>query len=107
MRGNRSMDRALEIKGVTTLHREGVIGDDVKSKIDRIWERRNDFHHLDPSTAQGHRLLEELAREKLTLLSEVQAERFGYSLDEGSLRPNNPKYWDIQDGMARGFLRKW
>src|SRR4051812_24024094 len=31
------------------LQQLGVIRDEVNTKVESIWERRNDFHHLDPS----------------------------------------------------------
>jgi hypothetical protein len=88
------------------LHKKGVISDDVKLKIEKVWEMRNDFHHLDASTDQGHRIIHDLANEKLGLLAEVEAEFFGHSFHEGMIIPKFPKYWDIRDGKILVYIRK-
>jgi hypothetical protein len=90
-----------------TLHRSGIIREEVKELVENIWTHRNDFHHLDPSTQQRHQTLEALASEKLSLLSAVETEFFGYSVHEGTIMPNNPKYWDIRDGKTLVYVRRW
>jgi hypothetical protein len=102
---NRSKFIGLQNR-LDSLHQNGIVSDEMKAKVEKLWERRNDFHHLDPSTQQGHQVIHDLAKEKLTLLSDVEAEFFGYSIHEGMINPKYPKYWDILDGKILAYIRQ-
>ena len=81
------------------------ISDKVKESLLKIWEKRNDYHHLNPNVETDRQTLEELAREKVRLLVEVEKEVFRFTSVDGKINPENPKYWDISGNQAQVFLR--
>lgn len=70
-----------------------------------IWQRRDDYHHLNPSIGKDQQQLQTLAKQKAGLLASVEREVFGFTVNEGKLVPRYPKYWDIEGDHARVFLR--
>lgn len=92
-------------KNVGTLSRRKLISDNLKVRFLKIWERRNDYHHLNPNIERNPQELERLAKEKAQLLVECESEIFAYTTADGKLRPNHPKYWDITDNQAQVYLR--
>ena len=89
-----------------SLRSKGFVSDDVKEKIERIWQDRDSFHHLDPHLEKDLRDLEQLAGEKLRLMSEVEQHFFAYDMDSGKIKPHHPEYWDLQpDGRVWVCLR--
>jgi hypothetical protein len=93
---------------VAKLHRRGLITRKVKKCLLKIWEGRNDYHHLNPTIgpdtgrpdeemdeelARHRAKLERLARVKTRLLNKVVAEAFRWSIDAGRLVVEKPKYW--------------
>ena len=81
------------------------ISTDVKGHLLQIWDQRNNFHHLNPSVEQDLETLENLAREKVSLLQQVESEVFQYTVADGKLVPKYPRYWDINGDQAEVFLR--
>lgn len=56
-------------------------------------EDRNDFHHLNKEIEQDYRQLEARALECLNSLYVVESEVFAYEVEDGKIRPVQPKYW--------------
>ena len=83
------------------------ISQQTKGSFLKIWEHRDDYHHLNPDIENDHRLynLEELAKEKLLLLSEIESDVFQSKIVNGELLVKNPEYWDITEKGANVFLR--
>lgn len=54
------------------LENRGKITGDLKTKFLEIWQRRNDYHHLNPQVEQDRQKLEQLANEKLSRLKQVE-----------------------------------
>lgn len=81
-----------------SLYKKGFIDDTIKATITAIWEDRNSFHHLKLSLEKDIRDLEQLAADKLRLVAEVEKHFFGFSIEEGLLKPHHPEYWDIKPG---------
>lgn len=92
-------------KNVETLSKRKLISDDVKGRLLKVWERRNDYHHLNPNVERNRQELEKLAREKAHLLVEVEREIFAFTIVDGKLVPKYPKYWDITGNQAQVYLR--
>lgn len=92
-------------KNVEKLSVRKFISNKVKESLLTIWQRRDDYHHLNPNVATDRKTLEELAREKTRLLVEVESEIFRFRLVDGKINPENPKYWDISGNQAQVFLR--
>ena len=55
-------------KNVSALGRRALISDELKVRLLRIWERRNDYHHRNPNVERNRQELEKLAREKAIFL---------------------------------------
>jgi hypothetical protein len=93
-------------KNVENLYEKKFISDKIRESLLKIWEKRNDYHHLNPSVESDRQTLEKLAKEKARLLVEVESEIFKFSLgkDRGII-PKYPKYWTISGNRTEAFLR--
>ncbi|MBW1737979.1 MAG: hypothetical protein JRJ69_10615 [Deltaproteobacteria bacterium] len=67
----------------------------MKNNFLKIWEKRNDYHHLNPNIETEREKLKEIAYEKVLLLKEVESEIFRFSIIDGKLVPENKKYWEL------------
>ncbi len=65
--------------------------------------KRDDYHHLKPNIEGDRQALEELAREKVGLLAEVESEVFRFTFADGKIIPKQPKYWNGSGNQV--FLR--
>jgi hypothetical protein len=93
-------------ENVATLHIRKLISGDMKDRFLRIWEKRDDYHHLNSTIETDRNKLEALAYEKVLLLKEIEAEVFKFSIVDGKLLPENRKYWDVQsNGKVPVFLK--
>ena len=97
-------DKVFE-KNVDKLHRRKFIDDRLEESLLRIWDRRDDYHHLNSSVKSDRQTLESLAREKTHLLVEVESRIFEFSVTDGVLVPKYPKYWSINGNQTEVFLR--
>ena len=78
----------------------------MKDRFLRIWEKRDDYHHVNSTIETDRNKLEALAYEKVLLLKEIEAEVFKFSIVDGKLLPENRKYWDVQsNGKVPVFLK--
>jgi len=92
-------------ENVRKLSTRKFISDKVKESLLKIWERRDDYHHLNPNVKTDRQALEELAREKAQLLVEVESEVFHFTIVDGEIVPEHPKYWKVSGNQAQVFLR--
>lgn len=92
-------------ENIKQLKTRGKISDDLLSLFTKIWDGRNDYHHLNLQIEQDRRKLEILAKEKLTALKNIEKELFAYTTKEGKLVPKYPKYWDLKSNTIPVFLR--
>ncbi len=92
-------------ENIKELKKRGKITDNLETLFTKIWQRRNDYHHLNPQIEQDRQKLEILAKEKLSSLKEIEEELFAYSANEGKLIPKYPKYWDQKDGKVTVYVR--
>ena len=90
-------------KNVQKLFVRNVISDKLKKSLLRIWEKRHDYHHLNPNVKTNRQALEKLAREKAFLLSELESELFQFTVVDGEIIPERPKYWKASGNQI--FLR--
>lgn len=90
-------------KNVEKLSARNVISGKLKKSLLRIWEKRDDYHHLNPNVEVDRQALEELAREKVRLLAEVESEVFRFTVADGKIIPEQPKYWKGSGNQV--FLR--
>jgi hypothetical protein len=98
-------DKVFE-KNVEKLCYRKFIDDKLKESLLKIWDKRDDYHHLNSSVKADRLNLEQLAMEKAFLLVEVESEIFKYTLGkDGSINPDHPKYWKISGNQMEVFLR--
>lgn len=82
------------------------ISEKLKNKFLKIWESRDDYHHLNTNIEAQRTKLEEISYEKVLLLKEIESEIFKFSLKDGKLIPENKKYWELQEnGTIPVFLK--
>ena len=98
-------DKVFE-KNVEKLHTRKFIDDKLQKALLKIWEKRDDYHHLNSSINSDRDALEKLAKEKTCLLVEVESEIFKFSFGNyGSIIPKYHKYWKIRGNQAEVFLK--
>lgn len=90
---------------IAKLETRKFITNDLKEKFLKLWERRDDYHHLNSTIEKDRQKLESLAYKKVSLLKEIESEVFKFSVVDGKLVPKNMKYWDLQpNGTVPVFL---
>ena len=92
-------------KNIKQLKIRKKVADDLFFLFIKIWNNRNDYHHLNLQIEQDRRKLEILAKEKLTALMDIEKELFAYITKGGKLVPKYPKYWDQKSDTIPVFLR--
>jgi hypothetical protein len=97
-------DKVFE-KNVEKLHTRKVISDKLRKSLLKIWDRRDDYHHLNSNIKIDRRTLESLAKEKAHLLVEVESQIFEFRVTNGRIFPKYPKYWKINNNKMDVFLR--
>ncbi len=84
-------------ENVDRLQVRRFISEEIKDKFLKIWQNRDDYHHLNPNIERDREKLETLAYEKVVLLKEIESELFQVSLAHGAIDPKNTKYWVLLD----------
>jgi len=87
-------------RNVGTLLKRGFISSHLSNYFLKIWEKRDDYHHLNDTVLKDRQALEILAEQKINLLHKIQQEIFHFNIREGMIVPRNPKYWDTADDTA-------
>jgi hypothetical protein len=80
-------------ENVRTLRQRAFIDDAFSDLCTRLWQQRRDYHHLNPTVATDLSELETTALEKISVLANLQAWTFEYTIHDGKLRPARPQYW--------------
>ncbi|MFH1140902.1 MAG: hypothetical protein V1724_04365, partial [Chloroflexota bacterium] len=94
-------------KNVRTLSKRGKITVASKGDLLKVWKKRNDYHHLTTKIQKNRQKLEELAREKVWLLFQIQKEvfRVGPGDVAGTLKLGKPKHWELTGDKVEVFLQ--
>ena len=95
-------------ENVRKLRQRNFIDETIGAHLLRLWEKRDDLHHLNPRVARDRAELEELALTKIQALGEVERFVFAWEPSEtpGAIRLLRPQYWPGQrDGNVGVFLR--
>ena len=90
---------------IEEFHEKGVFSNTCAVASLAIWKSfRADIHHMNPKVAELE--FQKLAQQNLKHLSVIEREIFDFKIDNGTIVPSHPKYWDIKsDGTATVFLR--
>ena len=83
-------------ENIARLQTRQFISSEIKDKFLRIWEKRDDYHHLNLNIETDRVKLEAFAYEKVLLLKEIESEIFRFSVVDGKVAPENRKYWVLQ-----------
>lgn len=93
-------------KNVEELHRRKFIGGELKEWLLGVWERRDDYHHLNSSLRSDRQTLENLAREKTCMLVAIESRIFEFTVaNDGRIIPSYPQYWKMNGNKVEVFLR--
>jgi hypothetical protein len=95
-------------ENVRKLKQRRFIDATVKAQLSRLWEKRDDFHHLNSTVVQDRAELEKLALTKIQALGEVERFVFAWEPSEtpGAIRLLRPQYWPgKREGKVGVFLR--
>jgi len=88
------------------LYKRRFLSTTVKDQLTELWNGRDDYHHLNSNILQDRYKLQDLAREKAHLLTEIEKSVFEYTVNMGKLAPKHPQYWDIDSqSQVQAFLR--
>ena len=93
-------------ENVLKLQSRNFISIELKDKFLKLWQKRDDYHHLNSTIETDRKKLEKLAFEKINILREIESEIFKFSIVKGAIVPKNIKYWDLnEDGTVPVFLK--
>jgi hypothetical protein len=100
-----SHDKVFE-QNIIKLNNRNFINDKLKDAFIKVWEKRDDYHHLNSVIESDRKSLEILAKDKICLLNAIEKEIFQFTFsNEGKITPKYPKYWNIKDNKMEVFLR--
>jgi hypothetical protein len=95
-------------ENVSKLRQRNFVDDAIEAALLRLWEKRDDYHHLNPTVARDRASLEDLALTKIRSLGEIERFVFAWSPSEtpGAIRLLRPQYWpDKKENQVGVFLR--
>ena len=92
-------------RNVKHLHEQGFISSVTQDSLLKVWDNRDDYHHLNPTIETNRQKLEELAKGKLQLLKMVENEIFAFDVVNGKLTLKYPEHWDKAGNNVNVFLR--
>ena len=90
---------------VRTLAKNQTIPSSVRDDLLELWQRRNDYHHLNTSIETDRGELEALSCRKNQLLKSIETEMFGYDVQGECLKLCYPTLWNVQGDRTEVFLR--
>lgn len=97
-------DKVFE-ENINKLVTRSFISSQIKNFFLEIWDKRDDYHHLNSTVENDRKKLESMAKTRLDLLSKIESEIFNFKIVDGKISPTNPKYWDIKGNTATVYLR--
>ena len=95
-------------ENVRKLRQRGYIDQSIQSALVLLWEKRDDYHHLNPTIVRDRAALEELALVKIRALGEVERFAFAWEPSDtlGAIQLLRPQYWPNRSaGRVGVFLR--
>jgi hypothetical protein len=95
-------------ENVHKLKQRNFIDDAIEAVLLQLWEKRDDYHHLNPTVARDRDSLEDLALKKIRALGEIERFVFAWGPSEnpGAIKLLRPQYWsDQKENRVGVFLR--
>lgn len=90
---------------IKELRKKSILSDASAEASMQIWQSyRNDIHHMNPKISTID--FGKIAKQNLKCLSTIEKEIFGFNINNGTIAPTQPLYWDMKDDVtAAVFLR--
>jgi len=92
-------------RNVEKLLKRTFISDSASRCLLQIWNKRDDYHHVNANIETDRRKLEPLVMERVKFLNDVEAEIFHYTFVNGKIKPTLPQYWDKDGDKVGVWLR--
>lgn len=93
-------------KNLEKLETRGFITSEMKTSFLKIWENRDDYHHLNVQIKTNKHELERIALEKIRILTNIEKKVFDYTIENGiAIKQKNMKYWDVAGDYTQAFLK--
>jgi len=74
--------------------------------LERVWENRNYYHHLNPDVPTQKEKLREIARDKIVALLDIESKVFAFEWVDGAIKRTHPEYWlETDNGHLNSYLR--
>jgi len=74
--------------------------------LERVWENRNDYHHLNPDVPTQKEKLREIAKDKIVALLDIESKVFAFEWVDGAIKRTQPEYWlETDSGHLNSYLR--
>ncbi len=93
-------------ENIKNLHKR-KIQPDCNELFKEIWKDRNNYHHLNPAIPTEKNKLQEIAKNKILTLHEIESQVFDFAwTKDGAISPRFSKYWDFnENGTLNVYLR--
>jgi len=74
--------------------------------LERVWEGRNDYHHINPEVPTEKNKLREIAKGKIVALLDVESKVFAFEVVNGAIKRTHSEYWlETDSGHLDAYLR--
>ena len=74
--------------------------------LERVWENRNYYHHLNPDVPTQKEKLREIAKDKIVALLDIESKVFAFEWVDGAIKRTHPEYWlETDSGHLNSYLR--
>ena len=74
--------------------------------LERVWENRNYYHHLNPDVPTQKEKLREIAKDKIVALLDIESKVFAFEWVDGAIKRTQPEYWlETDSGHLNSYLR--
>ncbi len=74
--------------------------------LERVWESRNYYHHLNPDVPTQKEKLRGIAKDKIVALLDIESKVFAFEWVDGAIKRTHPEYWlETDSGHLNSYLR--
>lgn len=74
--------------------------------LERVWEGRHNYHHLNPGVPTEKDKLKEIAKGKIVALLDVESKVFAFEWGDGAIKQTHSEYWlETDSGHLDAYSR--
>lgn len=74
--------------------------------LERVWENRNYYHHLNPDVPTQKEELREIAKDEIVALLDIESKVFAFEWVDGAIKRTHPEYWlETDSEHPNSYLR--